>query len=56
MYSDTVGADLIGKRGIRALLTDSIEVGAANWTPAMMKNLQNGRGYDARPWMPRLPA
>ena len=32
MYQDASGG-LIGKRGVQALLTDSIEVGAANWTP-----------------------
>ena len=37
MYKDAAGADLIGKRGVQAILTDSIEVGAANWTPAMVE-------------------
>jgi hypothetical protein len=54
MYADAAGPDLIGRRGVRALLTDSIEVGAANWTPQMLAEFQKRRGYDARPWLPAL--
>lgn len=54
MYRDTVGADLVGKRGIRALLTDSIEVGKANWTGAMEAEFAARRGYALRPWLPAL--
>jgi hypothetical protein len=54
MYADAAGADLIGRRGVRALLTDSIEVGAANWTPRMIADFQRLRGYDPRPWLPAL--
>jgi hypothetical protein len=54
MYRDTVGADLIGKKGIRALLTDSIEVGSSNWTPRMMAEFKARRGYDLLPWLPAL--
>lgn len=53
-YRDTVGADNIGKRGLRALLTDSIEVGKANWTPAMEAEFAKRRGYALRPWLPAL--
>ena len=48
------GADLIGQRGVRALLTDSIEVGAANWTPRMIEQFKRLRGYDPTPWLPAL--
>ncbi|PBN43326.1 glycosyl hydrolase [Sphingobium sp. D43FB] len=54
MYRDTVGAEWIGKKGIRALLTDSIEVGAANWTPRMVEEFQARRGYDPVPFLPAL--
>lgn len=54
MYKDAAGADLIGKRGVQAILTDSIEVGAANWTPAMVAQFQRLRGYDPTPWLPAL--
>ncbi|AIT81997.1 glycosyl hydrolase [Novosphingobium pentaromativorans] len=54
MYKDAAGADMVGKRGVRAILTDSIEVGEANWTPRMLEQFQRLRGYDARPWLPAL--
>jgi hypothetical protein len=54
MYKDAAGAELVGRRGVRALLTDSIEVGAANWTPRMMEQFKRLRGYDATPWLPAL--
>jgi len=53
-YRDAVGPALIGKRGITALLTDSTEVGAFNWTPGMLRQFKKLRGYDALPWMPAL--
>jgi len=54
MYRETVGANLIGQRGLGALLTDSIEVGAANWTPQLRERFRALRGYDPLPWMPAL--
>jgi hypothetical protein len=54
MYRDAAGADMVGKRGVRALLTDSIEVGAANWTPQMIAQFKRLRGYDPTPWLPAL--
>jgi hypothetical protein len=53
-YRDIVGKDWIGARGIRALLTDSIEVGPSNWTPDMIAAFTKRRGYDPRPWLPAL--
>lgn len=53
-YRATVGNGMIGKRGLRALLTDSIEVGKANWTPAMESQFAARRGYALRPWLPAL--
>lgn len=54
MYRDAVGDDLMGAHGLRALLTDSIEVGAANWTPKMIAQFRSLRGYDPTPWLPAL--
>ena len=54
MYRDAAGADLLGVKGVRALLTDSIEVGAANWTPRMREQFGRLRGYDPLPWLPAL--
>ncbi len=53
MYKDA-SANMIGKRGVQAILTDSIEVGAANWTPKMVAQFTKLRGYDPTPWMPAL--
>lgn len=54
MYRDTVGGEWIGQKGIRALLTDSIEVGASNWTPRMVEEFKARRGYDPVPFLPTL--
>ncbi len=54
MYRDAAGADMVGKRGVSAILTDSIEVGASNWTPRMIEQFKRLRGYDPVPWMPAL--
>ncbi|WP_408591450.1 glycosyl hydrolase [Novosphingobium sp.] len=54
MVRDAAGTDLFGKKGVRALLTDSIEVGAANWTPKMVAQFKRLRGYDPTPWFPAL--
>ncbi|WP_404482562.1 glycosyl hydrolase [Novosphingobium sp. BL-52-GroH] len=54
LYKDAAGPDMVGKRGVRALLTDSIEVGEANWTPRLLEQFQRLRGYDPRPWLPAL--
>jgi hypothetical protein len=53
MYRDASGG-LLGKKGVRALMTDSIEIGAANWTPQMIEQFKNLRGYDPTPWLPTL--
>jgi hypothetical protein len=53
MYKEASGG-LLGQQGVRALLTDSIEVGAANWTPRMVEQFTRLRGYDPTPWMPAL--
>jgi alpha-L-rhamnosidase len=54
MYRDAAGADMLGQRGVRAILTDSIEVGAANWTPRMVEQFKRLRGYDPVPYLPAL--
>lgn len=54
MYRDAAGPGLLGEQGVRAILTDSIEVGASNWTPKILEQFQRLRGYDARPWLPAM--
>jgi hypothetical protein len=53
-FEKTVGPDLIGKHGIRAFLTDSIESSGQNWTSAMIAEFKTRRGYDLTPWFPAL--
>ncbi len=54
LYQQTVGPELMGKRGVQAMITDSWEAGSANWTEKMLAQFQARRGYDPRPWMPVL--
>jgi hypothetical protein len=53
MYRDAT-ADRLGSRGVRALVTDSTEVGPSNWTADMIADFERLRGYDPRPWLPAL--
>jgi hypothetical protein len=53
-YKDTVGADMMGKRGIKYVITDSWEAGAQNWTDNMIAQFKQRRGYDPTPWLPVL--
>jgi hypothetical protein len=53
-YKETVGADMLGKRGIRYVITDSWEAGSQNWTDDMIAEFTKRRGYDPRPWLPVL--
>ncbi len=53
-YKETVGADYMGKRGIRYVVNDSWEAGSQNWTDDMITQFKKLRGYDPLPWMPVL--
>ena len=53
-YKDTVGADEMGKKGIRYVINDSWEAGSQNWTDNMIAQFKKLRGYDPVPWMPVL--
>ena len=65
-YKDTVGADMMGKRGIRYVVTDSWEAGAQNWTDDMIARVHQAarlrsasRGCRCSPgasWRARRPA
>ncbi len=54
MYKATVGTDMMGKRGIKYVITDSWEAGAQNWTDDMIEQFTKRRGYDPHPWLPVL--
>jgi hypothetical protein len=53
-YKETVGPDLMGKKGIRYVVNDSWEAGSQNWTDNMIAQFKKLRGYDPLPWMPVL--
>jgi hypothetical protein len=53
-YKNTVGADDMGKNGIRYVINDSWEAGSQNWTDDMIGDFKRLRGYDPTPWMPVL--
>ena len=53
-YKETVGANFMGKRGIRYVINDSWEAGAQNWTDNMIADFIRLRGYDPHPWLPVL--
>ncbi len=53
-YKETVGAEFMGKRGIRYVISDSWEAGAQNWTDDMIADFTRLRGYDPHPWLPVL--
>jgi len=53
-YKETVGTELMGKRGIRYVINDSWEAGSQNWTDNMIAQFKKLRGYDPTPWMPVL--
>jgi hypothetical protein len=54
MIREAAGPGMMGAHGVTALLNDSIEVGAANWTPRMLDAFRLARGYDATPWLPTM--
>lgn len=53
-YETILGTTLIGKRGLNAFMTDSLEVGLQNWTDDILLQFELLHGYDPRPWLPSL--
>jgi hypothetical protein len=53
-YKNVVGSEMMGKRGLKYVITDSWEAGTQNWTDEMIAEFTRRRGYDPRPWMPVL--
>ena len=45
MYPEDAGPPLFGTRGVTATLSDSIEVGAQNWTDDILDQFTKRRGY-----------
>jgi hypothetical protein len=52
-YKNATGG-LMGKRGLRYVITDSWEAGVANWTDDMIREFNRRNGYDMLPWVPVL--
>ena len=53
-YKNTVGPNLVGARGLHAILTDSWELGAQNWTDDLPAQFHKRRGYRLTTWLPTL--
>ena len=53
-YMDRHLADFEVRAGFTALLSDSIEAGAQNWTDLISERFRELRGYDSTPWLPVL--
>ncbi len=53
-YKDTLGAEFMGKKGLKYVITDSWEAGSQNWTDNMIDQFTKRRGYSPLPWMPVL--
>ena len=53
-YEKAVGPSLVGRHGIRYVVTDSWEAGSQNWTDDMIGEFRRRRGYDPLPWTPVL--
>lgn len=53
-HEKALGGEPLTKAGVTGILTDSIEVGAANWTEKMPEHFKRLRGYDLQPWLPAL--
>jgi hypothetical protein len=53
-YTAVVGSQLVGSHGLRALVSDSFEAGAQNWTDDLPAEFIHRRGYDLHRWLPAL--
>ncbi len=54
MYKDATGGLLGSRGGLQYIVTDSWEAGAQNWTPNLVAEFQQRRGYSPLPWLPVL--
>lgn len=53
-YESLLGPKLIGSHGLRAMVNDSWEAGAQNWTPELAAEFLRRRGYSLISWLPAL--
>lgn len=47
-------ADAVGSGRMDVALTDSWEAGTQNWSPGLLREFRQRRGYDPTPWLPAL--
>ena len=52
-YKNATGG-MMGKRGLKYIITDSWEAGVQNWTDSMLVEFSRRRGYSMLPWLPAL--
>jgi len=53
-YESILGSRLMGSHGLRAVVNDSYEAGAQNWTEELPREFAYRRGYALIPWLPAL--
>jgi hypothetical protein len=53
-YESILPPRLVGRNGLHAMVNDSWEAGAQNWTDDLPTQFDRRRGYDLHPWMPAL--
>jgi len=53
-YESILGSRMMGAHGLRAMINDSYESGAQNWTDNLPTEFASRRGYDLRRWSPAL--
>ncbi len=53
-FERALGSKKLKRKGITALVNDSIEAGAANWTEDMFNEFRTRRDYELKPWLPAL--
>lgn len=53
-YQSILGPALIGSHGLRAMVNDSWEAGAQNWTDELPAEFARRRGYNLHLWLPAL--
>src|SRR5262249_28569843 len=53
-YDSFLDGQLIGSHGLHAMVNDSYEAGAQNWTDELPLEFARRRGYDVHPWLAAL--
>lgn len=54
LYESMLGPELMGQRGLHAIVQDSWESGLQNWTKDLPREFMQRRGYSPQKWLPAL--